>query len=149
MRLYDKRSWRRRSRLQLTMHPFCQWCLSRNVLTPASVVHHVERHEGNITKFWMSALISLCKQGHDADAQQPDGSTGEPFDPNVVSEVTRRYRDGPRAASHHPNYSTYASKLAIVEDDIAHHSRSDGPVHRDQSAWAPLNHLIQNGRMRD
>jgi hypothetical protein len=88
-RLYDRRSWRRRSALQLQQHPLCEWCLKSGVVRAAQVVHHVERHRGDVNTFILSPLVSLCKEHHDADAQQIEqkgfsdriGINGEPTDP--------------------------------------------------------------------
>jgi hypothetical protein len=68
--LFDQRWWRRASRRQLAQFPICRWHEERGKIVPAEVAHHVERHQGDRTKFRMSPLISLCKQCHDSIAQQ-------------------------------------------------------------------------------
>jgi len=47
----------------------CEWCEKRGILTPAAIVHHAERHDGDINKFTLSPLVSLCKACHDGEAQ--------------------------------------------------------------------------------
>jgi hypothetical protein len=75
--------------MQLRMHPLCQWCEARGVLTPASEVHHAEAHKGDVNKFILSPLVSLCAICHGADAQSIEvsgyshriGADGFPTDP--------------------------------------------------------------------
>ena len=87
---YAMPRWRRLRRLQLQQHPLCDWCTTRGDVRLAEVVHHEEPHKGDITKFFDSKLVSLCKRCHDSIAQQIEvygyvrdvGSDGWPVDAN-------------------------------------------------------------------
>jgi 5-methylcytosine-specific restriction endonuclease McrA len=68
--LYTSYRWRRRREQQLRREPLCAWCGRRGRVASASVAHHVEPHRGDLNKFWFGALISLCKECHDIDAQR-------------------------------------------------------------------------------
>jgi 5-methylcytosine-specific restriction enzyme A len=91
-KMYKSSRWRRLRYQQLLDHPLCGRCLRSNPrrLTPATVVHHLEPHRGDPTKFFDPAnLISSCKPHHDSDEQQIErigysteiGHDGWPTDP--------------------------------------------------------------------
>lgn len=61
--LYD-RKWQARRRIYLSEHPWCSDCLDAGLYTPATDVHHVERHEGDPIKFLSSPLLGLCHACH-------------------------------------------------------------------------------------
>lgn len=63
---YGKAYWQRRRALQLQEHPLCAFCLERGIVTPASVVDHVEPHRGDWNKFVLGRLQSLCAPCHNA-----------------------------------------------------------------------------------
>ena len=87
--LYNTMRWQRMRGLQLAHQPLCARCEKRGAVTAATVVHHVERHEGDEAKFWGSALESLCARCHDSDEQSVErrgfdremGVDGWPIDP--------------------------------------------------------------------
>lgn len=62
-RLYDRR-WQKARERQLEREPWCIDCLRANTHTPATDVHHEERHQGDRVKFWRSPLVSLCHGCH-------------------------------------------------------------------------------------
>lgn len=62
-RLYD-RKWQARRRVFLSQHPWCEECLRANIYTPATDVHHKQRHEGDIEKFLSDDLEALCHACH-------------------------------------------------------------------------------------
>lgn len=62
-RLYD-RGWRARRQAWLAGHPWCEECLRANLYTPATDVHHVQRHQGDALVFRTSPLQSLCHICH-------------------------------------------------------------------------------------
>ena len=64
-RWYTTARWRRIRELQLKHHPLCAYCLARKKTTPATVCDHVEPHRGDINKFRLGKLQSLCKTCHD------------------------------------------------------------------------------------
>jgi 5-methylcytosine-specific restriction endonuclease McrA len=88
-KLYSSAHWQRRRRLQLLQHPLCKFCLDRGIVTPASVADHVEPHHGNVNKFYLGELQSLCEPCHknrkrhlELDGYVPDiGLDGWPIDP--------------------------------------------------------------------
>jgi 5-methylcytosine-specific restriction protein A len=62
-KLYGRR-WRQRRLAQLAKEPWCADCLRANIYTPATDVHHLQRHNGNIELFMTSPLESLCHICH-------------------------------------------------------------------------------------
>jgi len=62
-RLYDRR-WQRRRAQWLSTHPWCEECMKQGIYTPATEVHHLIPHRGNIDLFLGSPLESLCKSCH-------------------------------------------------------------------------------------
>lgn len=63
-RLYGRVEWQRRRLHHLASHPWCEDCLRANIFTPATDVHHEERHEGDELIFITSKLMSLCHACH-------------------------------------------------------------------------------------
>jgi hypothetical protein len=63
IRLYHSAKWRRMRRRHLKQHPLCEICLEDDVVEPANVVHHRERHDGDEAKFFDEGLLqSLCRE---------------------------------------------------------------------------------------
>jgi 5-methylcytosine-specific restriction enzyme A len=63
--LYSSARWRRMRKLQLQQHPLCKFCFeSRGEVTIATVVDHIDPHKGDINKFWLGELQSLCHRCH-------------------------------------------------------------------------------------
>ena len=87
---YSTAFWLRRRRLQLQAHPLCRMCGARGVVTPATVVDHVQPHKGDWNLFALGELQSLCKPCHDSPKRAFElrgysrdvGSDGWPLDPN-------------------------------------------------------------------
>jgi 5-methylcytosine-specific restriction protein A len=74
--LYGSR-WQPYRLAQLRAEPLCRFCLQRGRLTPATVVDHIERHDGTWRdpRFWNPANFqSLCKSCHDGVKQALDRS---------------------------------------------------------------------------
>lgn len=65
-RWYGLMRWKNRRKAQLIKHPLCKRCLDRSVVTPATVVDHVEPHHGDWHKFEFGVLQSLCAPCHDS-----------------------------------------------------------------------------------
>ena len=62
---YDAK-WRRARRQFLQRHPLCANCLSKGILTPATVVDHIVPHRGDQRLFWDEQNWQpLCKACHD------------------------------------------------------------------------------------
>jgi len=76
-KLYSTKAWKVRRRDQLLLQPLCERCLSRGVITPATVAHHVERHDGDEFKFFHGKLASSCADCHDVDEQRIENG-GQP-----------------------------------------------------------------------
>ena len=90
-RLYDRRRWRRASKLFLQAHPLCRMCEAAGRVRLAQVVEHVVPHKGDEEKFWDEAnWQGLCATDHSAakQAQEKSGRirgcdvNGRPLDPN-------------------------------------------------------------------
>ena len=64
---YNNRKWRRLRRYQLARQPLCERCLAVNLVRPAEVCHHVERHGGDRAKFYLGKLESLCRDCHERE----------------------------------------------------------------------------------
>jgi 5-methylcytosine-specific restriction protein A len=62
-RLYDRR-WQKIRERQFAQHPWCEMCLKDGRHIPATDVHHVIRHGGDINLFYTSPLMSLCHECH-------------------------------------------------------------------------------------
>ena len=62
---YSTERWARIRRHQLLTHPLCAFCAERGVVDPATICDHVEPHHGDVNKFWLGRLQSLCKPCHD------------------------------------------------------------------------------------
>jgi 5-methylcytosine-specific restriction endonuclease McrA len=65
--LYTQVGWLKRRKYQLQMQPCCELCAKRGLVRPAEVVDHIEPHRGDVNKFRLGALQSLCKQCHDSE----------------------------------------------------------------------------------
>ena len=64
--LYDSARWKRMRTYQLQLHPLCKYCLERAIVTPATICDHTVPHKGDINKFWLGQLQSLCDNCHKA-----------------------------------------------------------------------------------
>ena len=90
VKLYDTARWQRIRAHQLRTHPLCKFCLERGIMTPATIADHVEPHRGDVNKFWLGKLQSLCHTCHNSRKREIEGrgyyvdigSDGMPLDPN-------------------------------------------------------------------
>jgi len=62
---YDHRVWRKRRIAQLRQQPLCEICEKHGEIGIATVVDHVEPHDGDWNKFRLGEVQSLCKSCHD------------------------------------------------------------------------------------
>jgi len=62
-RLYDRR-WQMRRARHLGAHPWCEICLQSGLYVPATDVHHLVPHRGDVHIFNTSPLQSLCHSCH-------------------------------------------------------------------------------------
>jgi 5-methylcytosine-specific restriction enzyme A len=96
--LYNSRRWQRVARHQLMAEPLCAFCAARGLVVPATIADHVEPHDGDLNKFWLGKLQSLCASCHGRDKRaeerkgyQPDiGVDGWPTDPRHPANTPRR-----------------------------------------------------------
>lgn len=70
---YKSPRWRMIRRNQLKSEPHCRFHLREHgVLVVATVVDHVNRHNGNWAAFWGGPFQSLCKACHDRHKQRDE-----------------------------------------------------------------------------
>jgi 5-methylcytosine-specific restriction enzyme A len=74
---YDRR-WRKARAAYLASHPICVHCEREGRVTAATVVDHVERHEGQQDRlFWdVRNWQPLCKPCHDRKTREETGFGG-------------------------------------------------------------------------
>ncbi len=57
--------WQKVRRMFLNRNPLCAECLKKGIMTPATVVDHIELHKGEYEKFWNEDnMQSLCERCH-------------------------------------------------------------------------------------
>ncbi|TPK18351.1 HNH endonuclease [Mesorhizobium sp. B2-5-7] len=72
-RLYSTARWRQLRLAKLSQDPLCEWCIERELVEPATEVHHADGgHRGDVTKFWSGPFISTCKPCHASRGQRED-----------------------------------------------------------------------------
>jgi 5-methylcytosine-specific restriction enzyme A len=90
-RLYDKKEWHRRRRLQLKIEPLCRFCKKEGRVVAARHVDHIIPHKGDVHLFWDEGNIqSLCVTCHNKVKKQIEingyttiiGEDGYPMDDN-------------------------------------------------------------------
>lgn len=82
-RLYKLARWRRLREAKLAQDPLCEWCLEREIVEPATEVHHADAHRGDMDKFWAGPFVSTCKPCHASRGQREDlGQTIVRFGPD-------------------------------------------------------------------
>lgn len=82
-RLYKTARWRRIRDAKLRQDPLCEWCLEREIVEPATEVHHDGPHRGDIERFYEGPFISTCKACHASRGQREDlGQTVVRFGPD-------------------------------------------------------------------
>lgn len=92
--LYKTSRWQALRLAQLSKKPLCERCETRGRVAAATVVHHIQKHEGDQRLFFdPDNLASSCKPCHDGIEQQVErrgysteiGADGWPIDPNHPS----------------------------------------------------------------
>ncbi|RVN04036.1 HNH endonuclease [Sinorhizobium meliloti] len=71
-KLYRTARWRRLRERQLSDAPLCQWCLEREIVEPATEVHHRIPHRGDLELFWSGPFLSTCAPCHASRGQRED-----------------------------------------------------------------------------
>ncbi|MBA7602416.1 hypothetical protein ES703_09505 [subsurface metagenome] len=57
--------WQKVRKMYLRENPLCVECLKKGIITPATVVDHIEPHKGDYEKFWdENNMQSLCEKCH-------------------------------------------------------------------------------------
>jgi 5-methylcytosine-specific restriction endonuclease McrA len=88
--LYRTSKWRRLRAFVLERQPVCQMCWNtRKLVTPSTVVDHIQRHHGDPALFWdVGNLQALCRPCHESQKRFIDnrgysnaaGADGWPVD---------------------------------------------------------------------
>jgi 5-methylcytosine-specific restriction protein A len=94
---YKHRRWKRMRLAQLAIEPLCAICKAKGKVEPATIVDHVEKHFGDIDKFWTGKLQSVCRQCHEVrkkfiESRGYDrvvGADGWPLDPKHPANLPR------------------------------------------------------------
>jgi 5-methylcytosine-specific restriction protein A len=76
-RLYNTARWKRRRAEQLAREPWCAECLQLEQYTPATDADHIERHNGDLQKFFSGKLQSLCHAHHSRKTAEEVGFTAQ------------------------------------------------------------------------
>ena len=72
-KLYKTARWSRLREAKLSQDPLCEWCLEREIVEPATEVHHADGgHKGDVDKFWSGPFVSTCKACHASRGQRED-----------------------------------------------------------------------------
>ncbi len=70
--LYGTERWRNLRIAFLAEHPLCGRCLTSGIVEPATVVHHIDPHKGDLEKFWGGPFEGLCAPHHNSQGQLED-----------------------------------------------------------------------------
>jgi hypothetical protein len=63
-RLYSSARWRRLRQQVLAQSPVCSDCQTAGRMRASVEVHHVEKHDGDFSKFWAGPFAGLCAPCH-------------------------------------------------------------------------------------
>ena len=75
--LYRSKRWRTERAAFLHDHPLCVECQRDDLIRPASVVDHIDRHGGDAAVFWdKSRWQALCASCHGKKTASRDGGFG-------------------------------------------------------------------------
>jgi len=83
MGLHGHQKWRRLARHQLKVQPLCQQCLREGKVVAARVADHVEPHHGDVNKFWLGKLQSLCTRCHESWKKSVENAEKRGYDMTV------------------------------------------------------------------
>lgn len=75
-KLYNTKRWQDHRKEQLSKEPWCAKCLRANIYVPATDVHHVDPHRGDLVKFFTGKLESLCHPCHSEETQKETRGRG-------------------------------------------------------------------------
>lgn len=69
--------WQKARAVYLSSHPLCCYCSRVGRTTPATVVDHIERHNGDALLFWdRKNWQPLCKPCHDGQKAVEEARAG-------------------------------------------------------------------------
>ena len=69
-------AWQKARAAYLCENPLCVYCERKGVVMPATVVDHIEAHEGDETLFWdRNNWQPLCAPCHDIDKKREEAQT--------------------------------------------------------------------------
>ena len=88
-RLYKTARWQKLRAEQLQREPHCRMCAVGGYGSVATVCDHIERHGGDVIRFWAGPFQSLCAPCHNRSKQRHEhlgfstaiGADGWPLDP--------------------------------------------------------------------
>lgn len=69
---YASARWKALRLARLTEQPLCERCLVADIVTEATVVHHIDPHRGDPVKFWNGPFQNLCAPCHNKFGQLED-----------------------------------------------------------------------------
>ena len=72
LHLYKTARWQRLRAAKLAADPLCEWCLEREIVEPATEVHHAIAHKGDLALFWNGPFVSTCRPCHASRGQKED-----------------------------------------------------------------------------
>ena len=65
--------WQQQRKRFLQRNPLCERCKANGQITPATVVHHIKAHKGDLALFWDTRNFeAICAPCHDRDAQSEE-----------------------------------------------------------------------------
>lgn len=71
---YKTPAWKKLRLSHLAREPLCRFCKKKGIITPANTVDHIERHGGNMDKFFAGPFQSLCSSCHSSTKQRIEKS---------------------------------------------------------------------------
>lgn len=81
-KFYQSTEWRKLRAYKINNHPLCEECLKKDMLTPATEVHHIKdivdcpTFENALN---YDGLMSLCKSCHSTITQKKERAIWKPF----------------------------------------------------------------------
>lgn len=103
-RWYASYEWRRRARRQMANEPLCAMCLAEGRVVPAEVADHVERVNGDYTRFRLGKLQSLCKAHHERSKDHVESMAFDPILALTVGRSIPHIRRTSASAARRPTY---------------------------------------------
>ena len=96
------RSWIKQ--VKKANEPLCAMCLAEGKVVPAEVADHVERVDGDYTRFRLGKLQSLCKAHHERSKDHVESMAFDPILALTVGRSIRHIRRTSASAARRPTY---------------------------------------------